>query len=333
MDNIWNIILIFTSFGGFVLALYIYNKKSTHKTMVCPLNSDCDAVIYSDYSRFLGIPLEILGLVYYGLIVVSYSLFFVFPAFAVPAVVFGVLIITTVAFMFSLYLTFIQAFAIKQWCVWCLISAGLCAVIFATALGISEFSFISLLAKHHDLIVIFHVLGVVIGLGGATITDIFFFKFLKDFRISKQEADVMHTLSQVIWFSLAVIVLTGIGIYLPESEELNQSAKFLVKMIVVSVIIVNGSFLNILVAPKLVKIFFGEKHGHQSGKLHHERKIVFALGAVSLVSWYSAFVLGMLHKVSLDFSYLLLIYLIILSVAIIGSQFMERFFVKKTNLG
>lgn len=332
MDSVWRIILIFAAFGGFLLAFYIRHKKSSHEKMICPLDSDCDAVIYSEYSRFFGIPVEILGLLYYGLVAVSYALFLVIPAFASPLVVFSVLAFTTTAFLFSLYLTFIQAFALKQWCAWCLMSAGLCAIIFATALGVSEFGFVSLLGRYHELILIGHFLGVALGLGGATITDIFFFKFLKDFRISEQEAGVMHTLSQMIWFALALLVLTGLGLYLPEAEELNQSAKSLVKMIVVAVIIINGAFLNLFVAPKLVKISFREKREHRSGELHYERKIAFALGAVSMVSWYSAFILGMLRQIPLDFSSLFLIYLLLLGVAIVASQFMERFFVKRANL-
>jgi uncharacterized membrane protein len=332
MSTLWHIILIFAAFGGFLLAFYIRHKKQARETMVCPLHSDCDAVIYSEYSRFLGIPVEILGLFYYGLVAVGYALFLTLPALASPLVVFSVLALTTAAFLFSLYLTFIQAFLLKQWCAWCLASAGLCAVIFATALSISEFGFVSLLDRYRGLVLAGHFLGVALGLGGATITDIFFFKFLKDFRISEWEAEVMHTLSQVIWFALALLVLSGFGLYLPETERLNQSAKFLVKMIAVAVLIVNGSFLNLLVAPKLVKISFGERHRHEAGELHHIRKLAFALGAVSLVSWYSAFILGMLRASPLEFLPLLLIYLFLLGGAIIGSQVMERSLSKRAQI-
>src|SRR3989338_3120849 len=331
MDSAWHIILIFAAFGGFLLAFYIRHKKQARETVICPLDSDCAAVLSSDYSTFFGLPIDILGLLYYGIVAVGYALFLAFPALASPLAVFGVLTLTITAFLFSLYLTFIQAFALKQWCAWCLMSAGICAIIFATALSVSEFGFISLLDRYHDLIVIGHFLGVALGLGAATITDIFFFKFLKDFRISEWEAEVMRTLSQIIWFALALLVLTGLGLYLPVAEELNQSAKFLVKMVVVAVIIINGAFLNLLVAPKLVKISFGEKHRHATGELHHIRKIAFALGAISIVSWYSAFILGMLRTLPIEFSSLLLIYLFILGGAIIGSQFMERFFVKQAN--
>lgn len=103
-------------------------------------------------------------------------------------------------------------------------------------------------------------------------------------------------------------------------------------MLVVAVIIINGAFLNLFVAPKLVKISFEEKDKHQPDELHYKRKIAFASGAVSAVSWYSAFILGMLRSVPLDFSSLFLIYLLLLGGAIIGSQFMERLFVKRANL-
>ena len=331
MNVFLHILLIFTAFGGFLLSFYIRHKKHSHEKMICPLKSNCDTVIYSPYSKFFGVPLELLGLLYYGLIAVGYALFLIFPTLATPLVVFGVLFATTAALLFSLYLIFIQAFTLKQWCTWCLMSAGLCVIIFATALSISELGFISLLAEHHDLIVILHIFGVALGLGGATIADIFFFKFLKDLRISEWEAGILHTLSQIIWFALAILVLSGIGLYLPEAQELNQSSKFLVKMVVVFVLILNGAFLNLLIAPKLVKISFGQKHHHQTGELHHIRKLAFALGAISLVSWYSAFILGMLRFISIDFLPLLLIYVGILSGAVIASQLLERSFAKRSG--
>ncbi len=328
MNSILHIILIFTAFGGFFLAFYIRHKKQANEKMICPFNSDCDAVVYSDYSKFFGVPVEILGMLYYGIIAVSHALFLAFPNLISQFSIFTTLVLTIVAFLFSLYLTFIQIFTLKQWCVWCLVSAGICTVIFVTVLSVSGFGLIPLLESHHELILIGHFLGVAIGLGGATITDILFFKFLKDFRISEKEANVIHILSQIIWFALAILVLTGIGFYLPEAEELNQSAKFLLKMVVVVVIIINGAFLNLLVAPKLVKISFDKEYGRGGRKLHRIRKIAFALGAISIVSWYSAFILGMLGKISFDFPFLLLIYLFLLIGAIIVSQFMEKFFSK-----
>jgi hypothetical protein len=43
-----------------------------------------------------------------------------------------------------------------------------------------------------------HLLGVVLGLGGATIADLLFFKFLREFEISKKDAEILRLLSRVI---------------------------------------------------------------------------------------------------------------------------------------
>ncbi|MDA2936416.1 vitamin K epoxide reductase family protein, partial [Patescibacteria group bacterium AH-259-L05] len=324
MNLLLHIVLIFIAFSGFSLSFYIYHKKRLKQAVVCPMGAKCEEVIYSEYSRFLGIPIELLGMVYYGIIALSYGLFLVYSIAVTPFTTFLVLGVTIIAFLFSLYLTFLQAFSIKQWCSWCLISAGFCTSIFAIALAASKFSFISILDKNHEFIVVLHLLGMAIGLGGATISDVFFFKFLKDFRISSWEADVLHTLSQVIWFALAFIVLTGFGLYLPEAQELISSSKFLVKIVVVLVIIINGAFLNLLISPKLIHISFRQKHDHRKGELSYLRRLAFALGAVSLTSWYSAFVLGALRDVSVSFLPLLLMYLGVVAIAVAISQLVEH---------
>ena len=299
--------------------------------MICLVGSDCDTVIQSEYSRFFGMPLELLGLIYYALIGISYGIFLAVPSFNFPLLVFSILIFSIAAFLFSLYLTFIQAFVLHRWCTWCLISAGFSAIIFIFALVGSEFGLITLLSQHHEIILIFHAISTAVGLGSATVADVLFFKFLKDFKISEWEAGVLKILSQVIWFALAVIVISGVGLYFPEMAELNQAPKFLVKVIVVLVIIINGAFLNLLVTPQLVKISFGKKHDHEVGELHHIRKIAFALGAISIISWYSAFILGSLRSLTINFAPLLLIYFLLLIGGVIASRIFEYSFIKKSG--
>lgn len=326
--------IILLALGGFLIAVYIRSHKETGKTLICPVSNTCDTVIHSDYSRFFGIPVEFLGMAYYGIIAVSYGIFLVRPDFIYPITDFLLLGLSLVALLFSVYLTFIQAFTLRQWCTWCLISASFSAAIFFLALFGSGYGFVELLAEHHEIFLGLHLFGMAIGLGGATISDIMFFRFLKDLRISEFESGVLHTLSQIIWFALAVLVISGLGLYLPEAAELNQSAKFLVKMIVVGVIIINGALLNLLVAPNLVRISFGAPHHHQRGELRHIRKLAFALGGVSVVSWYSAFIFGLgLHGLSsAGFGALLLIYSGLLVVAVAISQVVERNIHKKPRI-
>lgn len=179
-------------------------------------------------------------------------------------------------------------------------------------------------------ILMIHLVGAAVGLGAATISDIFFFKFLKDFRISRWEAGMLRTLSWVIWAALAIIVISGAALYMPEAERLNQSPKFLVKMIAVVVLIINGICLNLFIAPKLTAISFGKRHRHEAGELHRLRKTAFALGAISLTSWYSAFFLGLMHENPLAFVPLLAIYLALLCGSIIISQIVGHTIYKRS---
>lgn len=190
---------------------------------------------------------------------------------------------------------------------------------------------LEILLENIDVVRTVHILGVALGVGTATITDLFFFKFLKDFKISSLESGVMNTLSGVIWFALVILVVSGTLLYLEDVEKFNNSSKFLTKMIIVGVIIVNGITLNFFVSPRLAKITFHKKHEHQPGELHHIRKIAFALGAVSVTSWYSAFILGMFRSVPLSFSVLLSAYITLLVVVIAFSQLAERVYSKKAR--
>jgi len=129
-----NLHIILTIIGvlGFSLASYLYHCKHKRKPLVCPLRMSCDFVTTSKYSKFLGIPLEILGMIYYGAVAVIHVSMFFFPALASPTETILGLAVSTCAFFFSIYLTGIQAFVLKQWCTWCLSSAVLCALIFIT---------------------------------------------------------------------------------------------------------------------------------------------------------------------------------------------------------
>lgn len=177
---------------------------------------------------------------------------------------------------------------------------------------------ISFLTEYHRFFLGAHLIGVALGLGGATITDILFFKFLKDNKISGLESGVLKTLSKVIWVALGILVLSGLALYLPYADRLNGSAKFLVKMVVVLVIIINGSLLNLFISPKIEKI------SSNTGF----RRLAFASGAVSIVSWYSAFILGMMRTKIFGFSELLGIYLGLLALSVVCSQIFECRFAK-----
>lgn len=130
-------IIIACAFGGLSLAAFIHFKKRLHTPLVCPIGHSCDPVVHSDYSRFMDIPVEILGVLYYTIIVVAYGATLAVPALHSGMLGVALLGLSAAAFLFSLYLTAVQAFILKEWCSWCLISAMFCAVIFFVGLKLA----------------------------------------------------------------------------------------------------------------------------------------------------------------------------------------------------
>ena len=130
VQTILQIIIVIVAFEGFLIASYIRHKKIKKTPLVCPMRTNCDTVIHSDYSKILGIPVEILGIMYYAFVFTAHSIQIIHPELITPNFVILELSISAAAFLFSMYLTSIQAFVLKQWCTWCLISATFCLVIF-----------------------------------------------------------------------------------------------------------------------------------------------------------------------------------------------------------
>lgn len=297
---------------GFFLSLYIYVRKNRKKPLICPLRSDCNKVIGSKYSEILGIPVEILGMGYYGFVVFSHVGLLLAPGVVDSFVMSAGIVLSFGAFCFSIYLICVQAFILKEWCMWCVTSATICLLIFIITIGFVPLEVKAFLFDSKKIITVFHLIGAGIGVGAATISDVFFFRFLKDGKISFFENDVLKTLSIVIWCALAIVLFSGIGLYLPQDEILQQSPKFLTKMIAVGVLVVNGIALNFIITPKLTRAFF-----HLYTKF---QRLAFAGGAISISSWYFVFILGALRKISISFPSLLFIYIAIVVFAIIGSQ-------------
>ncbi|KKU04609.1 MAG: hypothetical protein UX06_C0013G0012 [Candidatus Giovannonibacteria bacterium GW2011_GWA2_45_21] len=148
---------------------------------------------------------------------------------------------------------------------------------------------------------------------------------MKDNEISEWEFGVLRLFSEVIWFSLAIIILTALGIFFGDIKHYAYSGEFILKMIFVGVIVANGAVLNLYVMPRILLSAKSEDRGYEPGRA--VRKISFALGAISLVSWFSAFFLGYVYLPLADVPRLFFIYVALVFCAIIVSQIVESRFV------
>lgn len=169
------------------------------------------------------------------------------------------------------------------------------------------------------LLLALHLLGFAIGVGGATVTDVFFFKFLRDYKISKSEADFMQTLSRIMWVGVLILALSGLGLFLHDPARLLASAKFISKMTVVAVLVANGAFLHFSVSPRLHNIAYMPANHPKRGEFRRFRERAFISGGISLVSWYYAFALAVSRLHDIPIAVYLGIYTVLLIVAFAGA--------------
>ena len=141
--------IIFSLLGIFFAYVSVIAHYNTESSTFCAINEtfDCDVVNQSSYSVFLGIPVAILGLLAY--------VFFLFTAIAfliagkgkmpqdgakralvekyMKLTVDFVALVAVLGLAFSLYLTSIEAFVLKTWCIMCIGSQICILVIVALA--------------------------------------------------------------------------------------------------------------------------------------------------------------------------------------------------------
>ena len=308
--------------GGFCVAFYIYYTKRHHKQLVCPIGSDCNAVVTSRYAKFLGVSLEYYGMFYYAVIIAAYIILISAPHLFSELFLFGLIMLTAAAFFFALYLLFAQAFLLRQWCIWCILSAMLSIVIFIFSLVSIDFA-VAFLAEITTIIGAVHAFGFALGIGGVTAALFLFSRFLRDLDIDEKELQTLKGISELIWLGLALILVSQFASYVIHAETLALSGSFLAQTIALFVIAVSGAVLMIIFAPFLAVIPFDETaKGHRHSPLESLRKPLFITGAIALSSWYFAFIMNYLPGYELDI--LLLIYIAVLAAAVAVGLFWEK---------
>ncbi|OGI62567.1 hypothetical protein A2818_02435 [Candidatus Nomurabacteria bacterium RIFCSPHIGHO2_01_FULL_40_12] len=141
-DILIRIMIVVLGLCGFLVARHIYTHKKNQIPLVCPIGFDCGFVVQSDYSKFLGVPIEIFGMIYYAFL----SLFYLFSIFTlgnIPVILSGLLLLASLgAFLFSLYLLAVQIFVLKKGCSWCIVSAMISSLVFIFTAVNYDFSII-----------------------------------------------------------------------------------------------------------------------------------------------------------------------------------------------
>lgn len=171
---------------------------------------------------------------------------------------------------------------------------------------------------------ILHLFGVVLGAGGAYLGDTLFFFSTRNGVLSAVELSFLKRMGSFVWVGLALLLVSGIGLFLLDPERYLASSKFLSKMVIVAVIAANGVIFH-TVHFKVLKSLIGVPF--RSSK-EFRRKGLFMLmsGAVSVVSWTSALVLGSLRSLPFTVGEILGVYAVMVLCAVSAALVFRRFF-------
>lgn len=120
------IVILLLALVGFSDATFLTVKHFQGVIPPCSIGG-CESVLTSIYSNILGIPVSLLGAIYYFIIILSLFIYFdskkeIFLKIPIILSVFG--------FIVSIYFISIMAFVLKALCVYCLFSDIISTIIF-----------------------------------------------------------------------------------------------------------------------------------------------------------------------------------------------------------
>jgi len=169
-----------------------------------------------------------------------------------------------------------------------------------------------------------HLLGVIIGMGGAFTSDAIFFSSIRDEKVSHTEVRFLKLGGKMVWLGLFIIVVSGLFIFSSNPEFYLHSSKFLSKMTIVAVLILNGLIFHLVHIPRFHR--HAESHFPSSEEFMRFAPWLLVGGVISTISWLSALILGLWRGVPYGYGEIMSLYgLVLLMVLVLTLIFRKKF--------
>lgn len=152
-----------------------------------------------------------------------------------------------------------------------------------------------------------HLAGVIIGVGGAYVSDFLFIRSVRDGILSLKELSILSWASRLVWIGLIILILSGIGIFFTNSEHYLQADKFLAKQTIVLILFINGLIFHKLHMPLFRR--HAESHFPSSEEFIGLRKWILVSGVISITSWTAALIIGAWRSMPYSYSEIIGVYL------------------------
>jgi hypothetical protein len=142
----------------------------------------------------------------------------------------------------------------------------------------------------YDILVLTHIIGTVLGVGGATFIEILLINALRDGKVTPEESTLMQASYNTLRIGFFLLILSGFGFLilarLTENNQWFYSLQFWAKLSIVGIIALNAALLGL----KRIPLLWGS--------------------AIGLTSWYATLVLGVLRKAHFDLIGIIVVYIV-----------------------
>lgn len=174
------------------------------------------------------------------------------------------------------------------------------------------------------VLVLGHIGGAILGALGTSVAGILFLHFLKDLRLSAKDIVQMKRINPITWIGTFIFISSSLGLFLMEGETPYPNEVTLV--ILIAIILANGVFFSFWLQPNLNLMAFNYQvlRGRQDN-MRLWRRLTYASGCVSLVTWYTLLGLAFFDFQAFNKPGFIGLYIALLVISLIISQVMERF--------
>lgn len=174
----------------------------------------------------------------------------------------------------------------------------------------------------YTLIVFLHVVGSVIGVGTVTINDLQFTRAIGDRDLGIAYLKSAKIYSLIIVGALLLLIASGFY-FMYAKPVLWGSEKILTKMALVGILTINGTFMNLKLRPKLLKLT-GDDWAKKSKKLKNVASFGAPFGTIATVSWYYVLFLGAVGRQPWHIGQIVFVYVVLLAVGFVFTNLILR---------
>src|SRR3989344_1570825 len=120
---------------GLINAGHLAYTRIRHKPLVCPMDHDCTLVTESRWSKMFGVRNEYLCTLYFIVMLLGALILLISPA-TIPQLGIILFVVSLFGALYSIFLIYLQAFVIKNYCFYCIVSAVISIILFLNGLMI-----------------------------------------------------------------------------------------------------------------------------------------------------------------------------------------------------